>query len=452
MSIRRLFIILLLAVSLLATAGGKKKPPAPQNQNVLVGRNVNMVSGTTIPDGDPYLQRQNEPSIAVSSRNPMHLLAGANDYRTINYDFEDEIPGLEEKRELAIEPDAWLGVFKSFDGGQSWISTLIPGFPQDFSDEGLASPFKQGTWTLAPPYAGADAVVRAGTNGLFYYSGIAFNRDQSMSVVFVSRFIDNNDMEGLDENGKPKDTIKFIDTKIIAGVSGDDFIDKSWIGVGLPKNPEPIIIEGQIGGEHVNEGNPVYQNNVYLAYTVFSGSGDALESKIMFRRSTDNGNSWNEPPIQIDVENSHDKGKGKGKKNEGINQGAVIAVDPREEYENVYVAWRRFGNDKKNDAVVITKSKDGGKSFSKPVEVTKHIQPFDQGTSSFSFRTNAYPTMAVDSDGMVYVAWSQRKGRKKSHIVISTSQDGKKWSKPEEIEYKLSGDHKDTKHKKAEGH
>ena len=30
-------------------------------QQVVPGTNVNMVSGTTFPDGDPYLQRQNEP-------------------------------------------------------------------------------------------------------------------------------------------------------------------------------------------------------------------------------------------------------------------------------------------------------------------------------------------------------------------------------------------------------
>src|SRR5215470_5130197 len=81
------------------------------------GVNVNMVSGTTWPDGDPFLQRQNEPSIAVSTRNPSHLLAGANDYRTVDLSLaiNDEVG------------DAWLGLFKSFDAGQSWRSTLLPG-------------------------------------------------------------------------------------------------------------------------------------------------------------------------------------------------------------------------------------------------------------------------------------------------------------------------------------
>ena len=45
----------------------------PLAQQIIPGRNVNMVAGTKWPDGDPYLQRQNEPSIAASTRNPLHL-------------------------------------------------------------------------------------------------------------------------------------------------------------------------------------------------------------------------------------------------------------------------------------------------------------------------------------------------------------------------------------------
>ena len=57
--------------------------PAP-----VAGPSVNMVSGTQLPGGDPFLQRQNEPSMAVSSRNALHLMGGANDYRTV------DLPGL----------------------------------------------------------------------------------------------------------------------------------------------------------------------------------------------------------------------------------------------------------------------------------------------------------------------------------------------------------------------
>jgi hypothetical protein len=149
-------------------------------QSQSAGANVNMVSGTDWTTGDPFLQRQNEPSSAVSTRNPLHLLAGANDYRTV------DLPGL-----LGIDErgDAWLGIFKSFDGGQTWQSTLLPGYPLDSSLDGLASP-------LRGFQAGADPAVRAGTNGLFYYSGIAFNRGaNALGAVFVARFIDNDNRE-----------------------------------------------------------------------------------------------------------------------------------------------------------------------------------------------------------------------------------------------------------------
>src|SRR5829696_4850524 len=81
----------------------------------IAGRNVNMVAGVRLPEGDPFLQRQNEPSIAASTRNPLHLLGGSNDYRTI--DIPNPIDG-------GIETgDAWLGLYKSADGGQRWTTT-----------------------------------------------------------------------------------------------------------------------------------------------------------------------------------------------------------------------------------------------------------------------------------------------------------------------------------------
>jgi hypothetical protein len=123
---RRVLLIAFLPLALCMAA-------AVPSRAQVSGQNVNMVSGTNWTNGDPFLQRQNEPSIAVSSRNSSHLLAGANDYRTV------DLPGL-----LGIDErgDAWLGLFKSFDGGRTWQSTLLPGFPLDGSPQGQASPIR----------------------------------------------------------------------------------------------------------------------------------------------------------------------------------------------------------------------------------------------------------------------------------------------------------------------
>jgi len=91
---------------LAAAASGRAQIP---------GENVNMVSGTQWPGGDPFLQRQNEPSVAVSTANQLHLLAGANDYRTV------DLPNpVADPANQKFAADAWLGVFKSLDGGQTW--------------------------------------------------------------------------------------------------------------------------------------------------------------------------------------------------------------------------------------------------------------------------------------------------------------------------------------------
>ena len=92
------------------------------------GQNVNMVSGTTWPYGDPFLERQDEPSLAVSTRNPLHLLAGANDYRSVDLNLPEVEPG---EGVVASSPigtgEPWVGKYISIDGGARWQSTLLTG-------------------------------------------------------------------------------------------------------------------------------------------------------------------------------------------------------------------------------------------------------------------------------------------------------------------------------------
>jgi hypothetical protein len=426
----RLLVGFLVAASLALTTISAQIP----------GRNVNMVAGNTWPDGDPFLQRQNEPSIAASTRNPLHLLAGANDYRTV------DLPGLASDE----TGDAWLGLFKSYDGGQRWTSTLLPGYLQDHSAVGMASP-------IHGYGAAADPVMRAGTNGLMYYAGLVFDRSNAAtpevpgkSAVFVARYIDNNNREA-------GDTFEYLGTRTLQtdpGGSTGNFLDKPWMAVDIPRNTSrcTIVTPGEKG--------PITQNlpagPVYVAYTLRSTDSKGPRYDVMFTRSVDCGNSWTTP---IKLNDSAER----------ANQGAALAIDARN--GNVYIAWRQFDLSSDNsgtDALMVAKFVRGtntvnrpgfARKFAKPKKgkgkgldlehffekggVNKALEaaqlsPLDQATSAqqIRFRTNAYPTMTVDENGRVYLAWAERGYDPLSpdpvlgaaRVLMATSVDGTSWT------------------------
>jgi hypothetical protein len=409
----------------------------------IAGDNVNMVTGTEWPGGDPFLQRQNEPSIAVSSANPQHLFAGANDYRSVDVPFP-----LDMTKGQKMAGDAWAGVFKSLDGGQTWKSTLLPGYPQDTSPLGARSPVRACPAPFAPGTdpaqatqacnAFADPVTRAGTDGLIYYGGIVFKRGTSFGQVVVSRFIDLNNKENGDAVTN-SDPMKFVDTVSVARsavVAGADdaaeFLDKPWMAVDVPRGgaqtctirvPDPADPTKTLATRSFPGGA------VYVAYVVFP-PGEAT-SNVMVKRSLDCGATWS-APVKVNDDSSK------------LNQGPTLAIDPTT--GKLYVSWRRVAWPQPTgpcgtpdtaacpaiqqpDAIMVSRSFSQGAQFTRPRVVASGFYPFDLFTTPSGFRATAMPSMAISvgpegNKRRVHVAWSQRDANGDGRVMLATASVG----------------------------
>ena len=291
------------------------------------GPNVNMISGTTWPNGDPHLNRQNEGSGAVSSRNPRTLFAGGNDYRTVDIPFPAD--------DGRVVGDAWMGAYRSYNGGETWLSSLLPGYPQDTSPEGVASPLKG--------YAVAtDPIVQAGTHGLFYQGGLVFNRGNNAdSALFVATWQDLNNKE----NGE---RIRYRRAVILdTGTSGTS-LDKPWMAADIARG-------GAVGSASCSfDGVPFTSGNLYVIGTKFVGLDPAKpqnnpKSQILVYRSQDCGASF---PLVTKVSESIN-----------LSNGAVGVIDPSD--GTLYVVWRQLASGNQGDGIIWTKSTDGGRNFSK---------------------------------------------------------------------------------------
>jgi hypothetical protein len=150
---------------------------------------------------------------------------------------------------------------------------------------------------------------------------------------------------------------------------------------------------------------------VYMAYTIFTGgTGSTFTSKVGFSRSKQGkcGEAWDNDQYL--------------NKNYKQNQGTAIAVDPAT--GKIVVIWRHFfvaGGDGFPDSIVMATSTDFGSSFSAPVSITgADFRPFDQvsistancaadlTTCPVTFRSNAFPAIAIDGGGSIYVAIQEK--------------------------------------------
>ncbi len=71
--------------------------------------------------------RQNEPAVAIDPRNPQVIVGSSNDYCGVYND------GVDADGAPIPSGPIWLGYYRSENGGASFTSSLVPGYPGDTS-------------------------------------------------------------------------------------------------------------------------------------------------------------------------------------------------------------------------------------------------------------------------------------------------------------------------------
>ena len=373
--------------------------------------------------GDLYLQRQVEPTIVESTRNPDHLLAFFVDYRSVDIPHDiglGQSENVAEKRGLfrtliaklfgrsetraelpaqAAAAEAWIGGGESYNGGSTWSGFMVPGA---FWDPAPAS-------ALTPIYgleAATDPVAAPAPCGAAYVGLIGFTRGGESKMV-VARYRDLNNLEG----GATwvYDGMSVVET----GNNADQghFIDKPFILV----DPE----RQGAGG--------VCAHNVYITYSTFNGlaKDGKFQSKVNFAHLFDDGTSLESSTYSGPTFNNQDFDTQTIHKTYKQNQGTWMAVDTRPGTPSsggggtVYVFWRHFFDP---DAILMRRTTNFGQGFTGNPEVITgdlNLATFDQlgistasGPQWLSFRSNGFPTATIST-------WDDGFGEKQTTVMVA---------------------------------
>jgi hypothetical protein len=324
--VRRFAIVGVLAVALIAVGiAGASTPGADVR---LTNDNSSYVSAYTLATGNPYTDqtlqecsisrgRENEPAVALDPRDPSVLLGSSNDYCGV-YN-RGAAAG-------AVGP-IWLGYYRSTNSGQSFTSSLVPGYPDDTSPYAALS--------QARTASAGDPVIAWDNHGRAFFgsetSGDPAGSAKTFGDEFVARFRNPQGEDGPTN----RDGLEYYGTTVVAkGSSAPNLLGKF--------TDKTAIEADRTGG--------ACDGNVYFAYSRFSGNAGGVG--IYFTRSTDHGVTFS-TPFEVS-------------KNIQDVQNPDISVTHN---GHVYVAFRQFADNNSPDAIVIAKSTDCGQTFSPPTVV-----------------------------------------------------------------------------------
>jgi hypothetical protein len=339
----RLFLVGVVAACLTVLFVGAVSASTPGTDVKLThdANDPGYVSAYTLATGNPYTDdtldecsvsrgRQNEPAVAVDPRNTDVILGSSNDYCGV-YN-RGAAAG-------AVGP-IWLGYYRSEDSGDSFVSSLVPGYPDD------QSPYR--SLSQARTASAGDPVIAWDAQGRAFF-GSESSDDPAGSLktfgdVFVARYVNSG-------GGTINDGKRYAGTTIVSRGSAAPFL----LGIFNDKTT--------IEADHNSDSR--CDNNVYFAYSRFSGAAGGVG--IYFSRSTNHGATFTHPY----------------KVSQTISdvQFPDIAVTGN---SNLYLVFRSFasGRGPEGNSLYYVKSTNCGATFSRPKVLQDFIANDAQDESS----------------------------------------------------------------------
>jgi hypothetical protein len=316
------------------------------------------ISNYTSVTGQPYTDatlaecsrargRQNEPSVAVNPRNAQVIVGSSNDYCGTYNDGEDA-----DGAPLPVGP-IWLGYYRSQNGGASFQSSLVPGYPEDSS-----------------PY-GDRAQVRTATAG---DPVLAWDGDGRLFA-------------GSESSGDPAGTKKTFGDAWVATYENPAGVGGATLNDGKEFRRSVVVAHGSsapnlngvfhdktsIAADRTN--NPATRGNVYFAWSRFTNGG----SNIYVVRSTDHGATFSQPKLLTTHENDI--------------QDPDIAIRGD---GTVTVTWDSSSKKSPQDSINYSVSTNGGATWSPSRTLTTYTSYDAQDVSD---PTAEAPTSGPDFEG-----------------------------------------------------
>ncbi len=350
------------------------------------------IGGT--PTGVNSVNAEVEPYVAVNPTNPQNIIGAWQQDRWSDGGAHGLVAGF------------------SFDGGATWGETPLP-----FSACANGLGYERAS----------DPWVSIGPDGTAYAVSISFNRSNNSNAVAaaVSRnggqtwtnlsvvIADNepttqffNDKESVTADPTAAGTAYVVWDRLespngnpyanlhTAAFRGPALFSKTTNG-GLTWSPPKVIVKTPSRQQTIGNQIVVDPRNgtLYDVFDLITPPFNVTAFKVAFVKSTDGGDTWTKPRVIADLRTVFVKDPNTG---QAIRTGDIIpepAIDPAT--GQLYIVWQdsRF-NGGHFDEVALSKSTDGGETWSIPIRVnTPHGRP------AFT------PTVKVSSAGSVGVTY-----------------------------------------------